>query len=301
MALDRDLEQPTPFFIDSVREQSPNGGDLRCGKLIERFAGFDVRKVTYRSGDLRISGLIARPNSDDPSPAVIINHGFFPPEDYYPGKGTKHELRALAQRGYLTIAPDYRNHGDSDKGDNTFTPGFLHDVRNLVPALAELDEVDETRIVMMGHSMGAGLTLQCLATGSEICAAVLLGTVTGREAERYDARIRRWSHGGGAAARGLDEFTERFGSPEEAPGSYERMSVINHLDGIDTPVIMHHGADDEICPLSWAAEIRDRLAAAGTPVEFYLYDKAGHVFRDQTFELMIDRTDRFLREQMDIE
>jgi dipeptidyl aminopeptidase/acylaminoacyl peptidase len=301
MTRDRVLAQPTEFFIDRVRQRPLNGGDLKYEGLVERSGDFDVHEITYRSDDLRISGLIARPHSGEPLPAVIINHGFFPPEDYYPGKGTKHELRALASRGYLTVAPDYRNYGNSDTGDNTLVPGFLRDVRNLVPALAKRDEVDVTRIAMMGHSMGAGITLQCLATGSAIRAAALLGAVTGREAERYEARRNRWSHAGGAAAQGLDTFTERFGTPDEAPDSYERMSVINCVAEITAPIIMHHGARDEICPLSWATEIRHALEAAGKSVEFRLYDQAGHVFRDETFDAMIERTDRFFRAHMTID
>jgi dipeptidyl aminopeptidase/acylaminoacyl peptidase len=153
---------------------------------------------------------------------------------------------------------------------------------------------------MIGHSMGAGITLQCLATGSDVRGAALLGAVTGREAERYNARLNRWSHGSGAAARGLDEFTQRFGSPDEAPVSYDRMSVINYLHVVETPIIMHHGEMDEVCPLDWATEIRDTLKSAGKEVEFHLYHEAGHVFRENSFEVMIGRTDRFFRTHMSI-
>jgi uncharacterized protein len=300
MTPERDLEKPDQFFIETIRQQPPDGGDFVSGDLVEEHPGCTIQQVTYRSHDLRVSGLMACPAGTPPFPAVIINHGFFPPENYYSGKGTRHELRALAERGYLTIAPDYRNYGDSDPGDNVLQPGYLHDVRNLIPALAELPQVDQKRIAMMGHSMGAGLTLQTLATMNGIRAAALLGAVTGREAERYDARLNRWAHGSGAAARGLDTFSERYGTPESAPESFERMSVINYLDAVAAPIIMHHGSDDEICPLGWATEIRDRLESHGKHVEFWLYQGAGHVFREEDFDAMIERTDRFFRTHMDI-
>lgn len=296
----RILDQPEQFFINAIRQQPPNGGDLVCGEMVEEHPGFTVWHINYRSHELRISGLMAQPHGTPPFPSVIMNHGFFPPENYYSGKGAKHELRALAERGYLTIVPDYRNYGNSDSGDNTFHPGYLHDVRNLMPALTRLPRVDRNRIAMMGHSMGAGLTLQTLATTDGIRAAALLGTVTGRETERYEARLNRWSRDSGAAARGLDSFSERYGTPESAPESVDRMSVINFLDTVDIPIIMHHGDEDNICPLRWANEIRERLVSHGKHVDFHLYPDAGHVFRDDSFDVMIERTDRFFRTHMNI-
>lgn len=294
------LNQPEQFFIRSIRQQPPDGGDFACGELLEEQAGFNLWQVSYRSQALRITGLMARPNGDGPFPAVIINHGFFPPENYYPGKGTKHELRALANRGYLTIAPDYRNYGGSDSGDTTLEPGFLHDVRNLLPAVCVLPDVDSTRIAMMGHSMGAGLTLQCLATTTGVRAAALLGAVTGREAERYEARRTRWARVPDTTVREPDLFSERYGAPESAPESFEQMSVINFLDTVDAPIIMHHGNEDEICPVHWATEICETLKSHGRDVAFYRYPDVGHVFRDVAFDAMIERTDRFFQAHMNI-
>jgi uncharacterized protein len=294
------LDRPEQFFLDLIRQQPPEGGDFVCGEPIEVHDRHTVQRVTYRSHSIRVSGLMGRPAGEGPFPVVIINHGFFPPESYYPGKGTKHELRALADRGYLTIAPDYRNYGGSDQGDSTLEPGYLHDVRNLLPAVHELQDADVNRIAMMGHSMGAGLTLQCLATTSGIRAAALLGAVTGRENERYVARRTRWARTPETTLREPDPFAERYGTPEEAPESYARMSVINHLETVETPIIMHHGTADDICPLEWATEIRDRLELLGKSVAFYDYQDAGHVFRDDTFDVMIDRTDRFFQARMDI-
>ena len=291
------FNRPVDHFIERIRERPLDGRDMMLGDVVETHEGFHVHEMSYISDGLRITGLIAIPLETGPHPGVIINHGFFPVDRYYPGKGTKHEMGALAARGYLVAAPDYRGYGNSDPGDNTFLPGFVHDVRNLVPALSELEQVDSSRLAMMGHSMGAGITLQCLATGSNVHAAALLGAVTAREPERYEARRYRWTNGT-SAARSLEDFVARFGTPTDAPDSYERMSTINYLDAITAPIIMHHGAKDEVCPITWGFDLRDALLAAGKTVEFHQYTDAGHVLRDADFEQMVDRTDRFFRRQL---
>lgn len=66
-------------------------------------------------------------------PAVLLVHGF--PELWY---SWRHQMRALAARGFRAVAPDLRGYGDSDapQGRDSYT--VLHLVGDLVALIADL-------------------------------------------------------------------------------------------------------------------------------------------------------------------
>jgi len=90
-------------------------------------------------------------------PAVILAHGFS--EDRAAMSGL---ARAISRAGYAALTLDFRGHGGNR---NPFTPGwgradFLYsDLTRAVDFLRSSPRVDGARIVVMGHSMGAGASL----------------------------------------------------------------------------------------------------------------------------------------------
>ena len=48
-------------------------------------------EVTYRSGDLRVSGVLLVPTGKGPFPAVVLNHGYIEPSIYVTGQGLSRE------------------------------------------------------------------------------------------------------------------------------------------------------------------------------------------------------------------
>jgi uncharacterized protein len=254
--------------------------------------------MAYQGDGLRLTGLMAVPNGEGPFPVAIFNHGYFPFDEYNTGYDTLREVQYMARAGYIAVAPDYRNYAGSDDGDHIFEPGYVYDVRNLIEALKELDEVDADRIGMSGHSMGGGITLQNIVSGADVKAAVLYGTVTGDEAERYQARINRWNASGSTGSNQAVEFSERYGTPEESPEIYARMSAGNYLDRVEVPVLIHHGDADTSTPIEWAYDIEAGLQEAGKDVQMYVYEGGGHSFQGYYFEQMMQRTLEFFDEHV---
>lgn len=277
--------EPVAWYIDDLRQRTYNGCCIERVGVYEQTDAYTSWVIAYQSEDLRVTGLMAIPNGDGPFPVAIINHGYFAFDDYDTGWDTLREVRFMASNGYVAIAPDYRNYAGSDEGDHVFIPGYVYDVRNLLVALHELPEADPERIGMMGHSMGGGITLQNIVSGANIKVAALFGTVTADEAERWDARINRWSGGTEATS-----FSDRYGTPSEVPEVYARMSVSSYWDAVEVPVIIHHGDADTTTPIEWAYDIEAGLAAAGKQVEMHVYPGAGHSFNGVDFDLVMSRT-----------
>ena len=114
--------------------------------------------MVYRSGKLRISGVLNVPRGPGPHPAVVLAHGYIDPDIYMNGQGMRRELDWLARRGFVTLHVDYRNHAGSDndpQADANLRLGYTEDVINAVHALRKWNgPVDDDRIGLAGRSMG---------------------------------------------------------------------------------------------------------------------------------------------------
>lgn len=280
--------EPVAWYIESIRDKQYDGCCLERLRLYEEGPNYTSWVIAYRSEGLRITGLMAVPHGAGPFPAAIINHGYFPFNEYDTGWDTIREVRFMASNGYVAVAPDYRNYAGSDDGDYVFVPGYVYDVRNLIFALKQVPEVDGEHIGMMGHSMGGGITLQNIVSGADVKVAALFGTVTADEAERYEARITRWASGGSEST--AFDFAEKYGTPQERPDIYARMSPENYWQEVQVPVIIHHGDADTTTPLQWALDVEAGLSAAGKQVEMHVYPGAGHSLNGADFDVAMQRT-----------
>jgi dipeptidyl aminopeptidase/acylaminoacyl peptidase len=63
--------------------------------------------------------------------------------------------------------------------------------------------------------------------------------------------------------------------PERDPAEYAADSPSAHASRIRSPLLLIHGAKDEV-PLSIVASFRDTVAATGTPVELISFKEEGH-------------------------
>src|SRR5271170_3556830 len=95
--------------------------------------------------------------ADERPPAVVLVHGFAADR-----VAMSTLARRLAQNGYAVLAIDLHGHGANR---NAFAYGVAEDsvlrvdIHNAVDYLRNSQLVDASRIVVMGHSMGAGAAL----------------------------------------------------------------------------------------------------------------------------------------------
>ncbi|HON57251.1 MAG TPA: hypothetical protein PLJ38_09540, partial [bacterium] len=87
-----------------------------------------VDTIYYRSDDLKITGLLFRPKDTSSKninfkKGIVIAHGYYPVQYYYPGMGTFMTGEKLAKDGYIVIIPDYRGYYQSEGRNNYPYPG----------------------------------------------------------------------------------------------------------------------------------------------------------------------------------
>ena len=102
-------------------------------------------------GHGRLSGLLLLPDRTEPVPGAILCHGL--------GSGlgaVRPSALRLAKQGIASFIFDFRGHGRS-KG--VFDGRQVEDVVEAWQWLTRFDGVDKTRIVLIGHSMGAAAAI----------------------------------------------------------------------------------------------------------------------------------------------
>jgi dienelactone hydrolase len=124
----------------------------------------------------KAEGEMAMPISPQPAkerpPAVVLVHGFAADR-----VAMSTLARRLAQNGYAILAIDLHGHGSNR---NPFALGVAEDnvlrddIRAAVDYLRNSQLVDASRIVVMGHSMGAGAALDYATHDPNIAGAVMI-------------------------------------------------------------------------------------------------------------------------------
>ena len=174
-----------------------------------REAGFVRKKITFRTepGDRVPAWLLvpnATPEQHGKHPAVLCLHQTIAiGKDEPAGLGKNPELayaRELAERGYVTLAPDYPNFGEYkinvyDMGYSSATMKAIWNNMRAVDLLCDLDAVDSARIGVIGHSLGGHNAIFTALFDSRIKAVV---SSCGFNAFPfyYKGNIAGWSHQG---------------------------------------------------------------------------------------------------------
>jgi dienelactone hydrolase len=175
-------------------------GEEKVGNILRQ-------KISYRALDgQRLTGYLLKPiEPTGKLPSVLCLHqttkwGSAEPAGLG-GLPNLHYALELAQRGYITVAPDYPGYGDATSlqtygqdYESTTCQGIIYH-RRAVDLLCSLPEVDANRIGCIGHSLGGHNTLflglfddriKALATSCGFCSFP----------KYYGGNLKGWSHAG---------------------------------------------------------------------------------------------------------
>ena len=132
-----------------------------------------MKKVTFQSEGLTLTGNLFLPTNFIPEqqyPAVIASGSWTTVKEQMAGLYAD----KLAQKGFITLAFDFRNFGESE-GEPRFyeNPAMkVVDIQNAVSYLESLPEVDSARIGAFGICAGAGYTVVAASQDKRIQSVV---------------------------------------------------------------------------------------------------------------------------------
>ncbi len=273
-----------------------DGNELRVRGELGSTSAYTRHAITYQSGDLTITGVLNKPRGKGPFPVVVLAHGHIEPSLYVTGQGFNREQDWLARHGYVALHVDYRNHAGSDEDPDSETSlriGYAADVINAGLAVRRtiIPWIDNTRVAVLGRSMGGGIAFQALVIRPGVFdAAITYASTSSNVADNFNM----WQRGDNPSSRTI---ISRYGTPEANPSAWARMSSRTYFSRVTEPVLMIHGTRDESCDIAWARATRDALKAAGKDVRLLEYRGAGH-YMYGPWQDSITQVGRFLRKHL---
>ncbi len=281
--------------LPALMREDFRGGRIRVQREILTNDAYTRSEVTYPSGDVTVSGVLLRPRGKGPFPAVVLNHGYIEPSVYVNGQGLMREQDYLARAGFVVLHTDYRGHASSDPASDAAREsrlGYTRDTINAVQSVKRLGYVDPEKVAMLGRSMGGGVTYNALVVKPGLVkAAVVFAPVSSDFVDNFN----RWTVAERPDAAAATY--RRYGTPQQDPAFYRGLSARTYFDRITEPVLIHHGTDDESCPVRWSRTSQRLLTQAGVDSRLEIYEGEHHAFGPQ-WPLSMERTVRFLRRQL---
>lgn len=172
--------------------------------------------------------------------------------------------------------------------------------RALNGAWGRLDVDDTAALIRAAHSRGWSTAAATVVIGGSSGGLTVLGLladhpelVAGGVASYPVSDLRALTAG---THRFEAHYTDTLvGPPAEFPERYDELSPVNRAERIVAPLLLFHGTDDPVVPVTQSDELAARIVAAGGRVDYVVYDAEGHGFRDPINQRdEYDRTERFL-------
>jgi dipeptidyl aminopeptidase/acylaminoacyl peptidase len=280
-----------------LRREAMNGRPLPTGTVV---------KWKARDG-VELSGYLLRPPGAEKAvkmPLVILPHGG--PElrdhlDFDPW------TQMLTARGYAVFQPNFR-------GSDGFGRAFLEsgwgewggkmqdDITDGLDSLIAAGSVDPARVCIVGASYGGYAALAgAVKTPDKYRCAISVSGISDLDAlvkwERGD-----WRRGLGWAddSEGYQHILRMIGDPGKDAVRLDVTSPAQHAAAaVKIPVLLIHGEEDDVTPISQSERMAKALAKAGQPVQFVRLPLVGHRgWRIKTERQVLSKMQEFLLENL---
>lgn len=194
---------------------------------------------------------------------VVITHG------WGANRATLLPLAPLLMAaGWSVLLIDVRNHGNSDSDTFSSMPRFAEDIDAALYWLKHHQAPLPTALI--GHSVGAAATLLSASRRDDIVAVVSLSSFA-----HPDGMMRRWLSAKGLPFFPLGGYVIRY--VEHVIGHrFDDIAPLITLPLIHCPVLLVHGAEDDVIPLDDA----QCLSEKGRPGVMLRVVPGGHDLTD---------------------
>ena len=172
-----------------------------------------------------------------PGPAAVVMHGW---------GASAADMQPVAQpllnTGLHVLLLDAGGHGRSDDVEFSSMPAFADDVTIGLEWLRARPEVDPARVVLVGHSVGAGACLLVASRNPSIAAVICLASMA--HPREFMSRALQTRIPAPLVRIALRVVERAIGH------RFDSFAPINTIGRVQAPVLLLHGARDSTIPVA---------------------------------------------------
>lgn len=268
---------PGEFYIFDVAERRMNFVGSIFPTLPEASLGV-MQRIDYAAGDGQpLFGYLTRPGgaaADAKLPLVVMPHGGPEMRDYL-----TYDMWAqfLATRGYQVFQPNFR--GSSGMGKAFAEAGYRQwgarmqdDVTAGVEHLVAEGLADRSQVCIVGASYGGYAALQGGVAQPDLYRCVI--SIAGPSDL---LAMLRWERSeAGADSDRYEYWVKSIGDPRADREQIEAISPLRRAADWRVPVLLIHGDEDEVVPVSQSRDMNRALSRAGKDVRLVVLEGAEH-------------------------
>ena len=290
------LVQPAEVYRVALAGGAPAQLTHANDSLLAELDMNPAESVTTAGGlGAQIHSLLVKPPSFDAGakyPAIVLIHGG-PQGAWEDGWSYRWNAQMFAAHGYVVIMTNF--HGSTGYGQKfveeisgDWGGACFEDVMKATDYLESLPYVDKARIGAAGASFG-GYMINWIAGHTNRFKAMVSHDGPYDSRSMYGETEEVW----------FDEW-EHQGTPWMKPGAYEKSSPSNHVQNIQTPMLLVQGALDFRVPEGQAMQLFTALQRRGIPSRLLYFPDENHcVLKPQNSQLwyntVLEWLDRYVR------
>lgn len=231
-----------------------------------------VQEVRIHSSDgVVLRGFLRIPHGPGPHPAIVLLHGGRGGSPVRASVMARTRVAAgLLAAGYAVVSAGYRRHA--------WMTGEVDDAIAAFRFLEAHPRVDAARIGFLGHSHGGSIAL---VAGPRVASRFVVNYCGVTDAES----MWRFLTCSALRARAplvreaIDDLKRITGGTyDECPEMYRAMSPAYRVWEMPCPVMILHGSQDGLVPVTHAYILRDALEAAEKAYEMHIFPRMPHSF-----------------------
>lgn len=232
-----------------------------------------MEAIYFKNGrGQKLSGIVEGAPS---SAGVICCHGMLSIKE-----GPKHTqiVSRVAEHGMMALRFDFAGRGESE--GEIYDLSYSNQIEDLAAAIEWMGQQGVTRVGVFGSSMGGAVALLTAAKDTRVRAVATVAAVAYPKllSRRYPEDVADWKERGFIEVEGVKIGAQFI---EDA----RRHDVIGAVVQAGVPLLVVHGLDDRVVPVSDA----DDIAAAAESVSMCLVEGADHRFSGKRqLEILVD-------------